>query len=370
MADLGPTGPDRRQLPLPGDHDRPRHSWRSSPTSSTRSRGCRWRSCASRSAPRSPSALLRVLYGLSQGDASLPLTIGSVLASRDAELGIAGLRRRGVRLVSAFGLVGRVGFGPLARPPEPDDPTADLEPPPPAPEGWLRLGAGYGPARRSGLAVGLLVIPVVLYVISYIPWAIVEQPPAGRQLAGRAHRPDAPRPHAGDVRLPQLPARDAPGVVAVVGVAVRPQAGLVLRRRASPAARPARSTTPATSSAWWLAIPAMAFIVLAGLQAAEPGARVRRHRVSRASGLPWARIDRATFQYHYYTIAAVRVPGPRLLPRRAVARPVRRTWLLARLSAAALRAPAVRRCGCSIGRCARSCGRPTSVTQTRRRAPP
>ena len=38
--------------------------------------------------------------------------------------------------------------------------------------------------------------------------------------------------------------------------------------------------------------------------------------------LSWARIDRAAFQYHYYTSAAVPVPRPRLLPRRAVARGV------------------------------------------------
>ena len=70
--------------------------------------------------------------------------------------------------------------------------------------------------------------------------------------------------------------------------------------------------------AWWLAVPAMAF---AAWQA------YRRRSVAlalvviafAAQWISWARIDRAAFQYHYYTSPAVPLPRPRLLPRRAVA---------------------------------------------------
>ena len=41
-----------------------------------------------------------------------------------------------------------------------------------------------------------------------------------------------------------------------------------------------------------------------------------------AQWIPWARIDRAAFQYHYYTALPFVVAGPRLLRGRAVARGV------------------------------------------------
>ena len=73
------------------------------------------------------------------------------------------------------------------------------------------------------------------------------EPPALGRLPGRSYRPDARPAHRGDVRLPQLPDVAAPGLVAVVGVAVRPQAGVVLPGRVRGRRRARRSTTPATS---------------------------------------------------------------------------------------------------------------------------
>ena len=51
------------------------------------------------------------------------------------------------RSTSSFALAGRLGFGPLAAPPGPDDPARRLEPPAPPAEGWLRPGLG---ARHPG----------------------------------------------------------------------------------------------------------------------------------------------------------------------------------------------------------------------------
>ncbi|HEX4897507.1 MAG TPA: phospholipid carrier-dependent glycosyltransferase, partial [Candidatus Limnocylindrales bacterium] len=47
-------------------------------------------------------------------------------------------------IYTAFSVAGRWGFGPMAAPLPADDPATLLEPPTPAPEGWLRLGSGFG----------------------------------------------------------------------------------------------------------------------------------------------------------------------------------------------------------------------------------
>ena len=115
--------------------------------------------------------LLAILYGLGQGDAAAPIGLGPI-SLRPIELGFLALLGAGA-IYTLFLLLGRVGFGPLAAAPEPDDPAAILDPPTEAPRGWLRLGAGWG-LPAVWLFVGLVVMPLGLYVISYIPWAMVE----------------------------------------------------------------------------------------------------------------------------------------------------------------------------------------------------
>ena len=63
---------------------------------------------------------------------------------------------------------------------------------------------------------------------------------------------------------------------------------------------------------WWLGSRRMAFVRVAGVQAAEPGAGPDRGRVRRPVDA-WARIDRAAFQYHYYTACRSWSCRPRLL---------------------------------------------------------
>ncbi len=96
--------------------------------------------------------------------AAIPLGLGSVaLALALGCFGLAALA------MGAFWLAGRLGFGPLAPPPAPDDPAALLEPPAPAPEGWLRPGWRWGlPVAWAGGS--LLAIPAAVYVALYLPW--------------------------------------------------------------------------------------------------------------------------------------------------------------------------------------------------------
>ena len=129
--------------------------------------------------------------------------------------------------VALFWLGGRLGFGPLAVPPPTDNPAVRLEPPGPPADGWLRPGWGLG-FPVVWVVACLVVLPIAVYVISYLPWAMIE----GHQIIdgwpARPHRPEPARPDSPDVPLSQRPGRSPPGVVTLVGVAAQPQAGLVL----------------------------------------------------------------------------------------------------------------------------------------------
>jgi hypothetical protein len=84
---------------------------------------------------------------------------------------------------------------------------------------------------------------------------------------------------------------------------------------------------------WWLSIPAMAFVAWQAF---------RRRSLALAAvaimfaalWLPWARIDRATFQYHYYTALPFVLLALAYFVAEIWQGPSRRTWLLARGAAA------------------------------------
>ena len=73
-----------------------------------------------------------------------------------------------------------------------------------------------------------------------------------------------------------------------------------------------------------------------------------------AQWIPWARIDRAAFQYHYYTALPFVVLALAYFVAELWHGASRRTWRLARLAGAAAIVLPGRACGCSAGRCARS----------------
>ena len=223
---------------------------------------------------------------------------------------------------------------------------------PPA-AGRLRLGWGFG-------------IPIVWMIGLLVPAArglrhqlhpvggSIEQPPAVRGLAAGPHRPDPARADQADVRLPQQPRARPPGVLAVVGLAVRLQARLVLPgelrrqhlgrdlRQRQPRHLVARASRRSPSSPGRRSS--------GGSLALGPD----RDRVL-LQWVPWMRIDRATFQYHYYTACrSWSWPWPTSWPSCGTARRAR-TWLLARVSAAA---------GSS---CRRRCGPPGAAVRVRPR---
>jgi hypothetical protein len=237
----------------------------------------------------------------------------------------------GIAAYAAFAIGGRLGVGPLAPPLAAADRVGEPPPASPAPDGWVRLGWAYG-LPAVWLVGSLLAIPAVVYVTSYLPWAQIEN----HQLwAGY------PVGHTGQTLLD------------LIGAMYRYHNDLTA---AHPASSPwwawpmnlkpvwfyqgsyAEGTAAAIYDAgslviWWLGIPAMAFVAYQAF---------RRRSLALALILvaflaqyvSWARIDRAAFQYHYYTSLPFIVLALGYFIGEIWTGASRRTWLLARASAA------------------------------------
>ena len=194
--------------------------------------------------------------------------------------------------------VARSGFGPLATPPAADDPIRLLEPPGQPPEGWLRPGSLAG-IPVVWMAACLIALPVVVYVISYIPWALIEN---HQLFAGW------PPGHTGQTLL------DLTGQMYAYHNNLS---------SAHPASSPwwawpmnlkpvwfyQESLAGGTSAAlydagslviWWMGIPALAFVAWMAFRRRSIALTLIAVGFA-AQWIPWARIDRAAFQYHYYT---------------------------------------------------------------------
>jgi len=267
------------------------------------------------------------------GLASIPLGLGA-----SAQAAAVGLMAIGGAAAGAFWLAGRLGIGPLAPPPAPDDPATLLEPAEPAPDGWLRPGWLAG-LPIAWAAVCLLGIPVIVYVVSYLPWAalgnqiVTGWPPGhdGQTLADLTrgmydYHNNLRATHAAASPWWAWPANLKPvwfyqdSFAGNTVAAIYDSGNLV---------------------SWWLSIPAFAF---AAWQA------FRRRSLALAFvtimfaslWLPWARIDRATFQYHYYTALPFVLLALAYFAAEVWHGPSRRTWRLARGAAAgAFLAPVV-----------------------------
>jgi predicted membrane-bound dolichyl-phosphate-mannose-protein mannosyltransferase len=271
------------------------------------------------------TALGRLGSGLAVGPIRLtPLPVGFALVV------LGGL------VYLAFNQAGRMGFGPMAvrLAGEPAVPPAD-----PAPEGWLRLGDGLG-LSTIWWAASLVVIPLVVYVISYLPWAAVE----GHQIIS-----GWPAGHTGQTLLD------------LTGQMYRYHNDLTA---AHPASSPwwawplnlkpvwfyqggfAGNTAGAIYDAgnmvvWWLCIPAMAFVAWQGFRRRSLGLALILVGFL-AQWVSWARIDRAAFQYHYYTSVPFIVMGLAYLVAELWHGASRRTWLAARIvGALAVMGPAL-----------------------------
>ena len=230
-----------------------------------------------------------------------------------------------------FALAGRAGFGPFAPPPDPTDAAALLPPPAPPPrESWLRPGALLG-LPIAWMVGCLLVIPIALYVASYIPWAFVEGhritstwPPGheGQTLSDLTQQMYDYHNNLTDGHAASSPWWAWPFDLKPVWFY---QEGL------------AGSTTAAVYDAgnlviWWLGVPAMAFIAWQAY--ARRSLALALIAIAFAcQWIAWARIDRPAFQYHYYTSLPFVILALAYFAAELWHGTSRRIWLLARVSA-------------------------------------
>ena len=240
---------------------------------------------------------------------------------------------------AAFRIGGNVGYGPMAGTRSPNDPMRVLEPPAPAPSGWLRPGWLLG-IPMAWAAVCLVLIPVGVYVVSYLPWAFVEN----HQLW-----PGFPVGHTGQT------------LVELTGQMYGYHNGLAT---AHPASSPwwawpfdlkpvwfyqdsfANSTGAAVYDAgnlviWWFGAVGLVFVSIMAFRRRSLALGLIAIGFA-AQWVSWARIDRAAFQYHYYTALPFVILALAYLVAELWNGPSRRTWLAVRLAgAAAIVAPAV-----------------------------
>jgi Gpi18-like mannosyltransferase len=237
-------------------------------------------------------------------------------------------------VAGGFALAGRLGFGPLAPPPDPDDPLSLTEPPTPAPDGWLRLGWGFGiPAAFTGAC--LVLIPVVVYVISYIPWGYIDNKAIFEGFPVASHTGDFIE------TLPELTKRmyDYHNLLSDPHAASSPWWAWPLDLKPVWFYQDGFANGTAASIydagnivIWWLGVPAMVF---AGHMAYKRRSLALTLIVVGflCQWISWARIDRAAFQYHYYTSLPFVILTLAYFVAELWHGATRRTWLIARVAA-------------------------------------
>ncbi|HEY5629684.1 MAG TPA: phospholipid carrier-dependent glycosyltransferase, partial [Candidatus Limnocylindrales bacterium] len=234
-----------------------------------------------------------------------------------------------------FNVAGRMGFGPMALA-DPDRPRRAGSP---APEGWLRLGDGLG-LSTLWWAACLVVVPLVVYILLYIPWANVENhqivtagfpgfpqgwPPGHtgqtlQDLTGEMYRyhNDLASPHPASSPWWAWPLNLKP-VWFYQGSFANDTGGAIY--------------DAGTIAIWWMSIPAMAFVAFQAFKRRSlPLALLLVGFL--AQWISWARIDRAAFEYHYYTSLPFLIIALAYFVAEIWHGASRRTWLLARAAAA------------------------------------
>ncbi len=237
---------------------------------------------------------LLVLAGLAAGPPAASAS-GGVQSPNGLMLAGAALLFLAALAYGATWLLARFGIGPLA-PPRPTRVNDIVSSP--SPEGWLRPGWFGGIPWIYALGC-MIIIPLVVYVISYIPWALL---PGNRILN------DWPPGHNGQTLLDLTQAMyNYHNDLRAGHAASSPWWAWPLDLKPVWFYQDsfANSTTGVIYDSgnlviFWLGIPAVIF--------ASWQAWVRRSLpltliVLAMFGLwlPWARIDRATFQYHFFT---------------------------------------------------------------------
>ena len=244
-------------------------------------------------------------------------------------------------VVALFWIGGRWGFGPLAAPPAADDPIRLLDPPGDPAEGWLRPGWLLG-IPVAWMAACLVVLPVVVYVISYIPWTFVQNPQT-QIIAGW------PPGHTGETLL-DLTARMYAYHNGLTAAHPASSPWWAWPLNLKPVWFYQESLAGGTSAAlydagslviWWMGIPAMAFVAWMAFKRRSLALALIAIGFA-AQWIPWARIDRAAFQYHYYTALPFLVLALAYFAAEIWHGASRHAWLLARVAAAiAISGPAI-----------------------------
>ncbi len=242
-------------------------------------------------------------------------------------------------VLGLFSLGGRVGFGPFAVPLPPDDPRRTLEPPAPPPDGWLRPGTAFG-LPIVWTAICLVGLPLAVYVASYLPWAMI----GGHQLI-----PGWPAGHTGQTLL-DLTAQmyryhndlTAPHAASSPWWAWPLDLKPVWFYQEALAGGTSASVYDAGNLViWWLGVPALAFTAVMAFKRRSLALGLIAIGFA-AQWVPWARIDRAAFQYHYYTALPFVVLALAYFAAELWHGASRRTWQVARAVAAlAIVGPAV-----------------------------
>jgi hypothetical protein len=284
---------------------------------------------------------------------------GALLGSRLLlEVGLAGIAG-GPAIAAAFWFAGKLGFGPMASAPGPNDPSRYAEPAAPAPTGWLRLGSGFG-LPAVWMAVCVLVLPIAVYVSFYAVWAMPWQPQTAATTASYGgnlpvlYCPDAdqngycvngdgwPNGHTGKTLIQQTidmynyhndlrASHPASSPWWAWPMDLKP----VWFENANYSGDVATMIYDGGNPAiWWLAIFAMGFICWQAFKRRSLGLTL----IAVAffwQWLSWSRIDRAAFQYHFYTALPFFLAALAYFMAELWHGPSRRTWLLARFAAAA-----------------------------------
>ncbi|HVA86464.1 MAG TPA: hypothetical protein VNF73_09135, partial [Candidatus Saccharimonadales bacterium] len=223
----------------------------------------------------------------------------------------------------------RLGFGPLALPIPANAPRAPAAASPAA-EGWLRLGSGFGiPAIWIILSIAIL--PIVVYVISYLPWValgnrLTDTWPPGNHGQTLLQLTKEMYAYHNDLRA----AHPASSPWWAWLFNLKP----VWFYQQSFDGNTSGSIYDAGNLVvWWIGVPAMAFCSWQAFKRRSLGlALIVLGYVWQ--WLPWVRIDRATFEYHYYTALPFLIIALGYFVAELWHGPSKKTWLLARVSAA------------------------------------
>ena len=224
---------------------------------------------------------------------------------------------------------GRRGIGPLARQPRVEVYREPASPPPP--RGWLRPGSGLLGLPWLAALGAITVIPIGVYALSYLPWIEL----------GNRWTETFPAGNAGQTFLDlQRSMYDYHNHLRATHAASSPWWAWPLDLKPvwfeqTSYAGPTTAVIYDSGNlvAFWLAIPAVAFVCWQAWQRRSLPLTFLAIAIA-SLWLPWARIDRATFQYHIFTTLPFSFMALAYFLAELWHGPSSRTWLLARAGAA------------------------------------